>query len=114
MSTREECSFLEYGSNPILQNFINLEIPESPLDHKYIQILNFFLNYPCKTTKEVKDASLEGLEKYDYNTILRHVNHLCDKLELIEIERQELVKNMRSKYIKYYRLSLNGIFFLLF
>jgi hypothetical protein len=107
-------SFLDYTDKPILQNFSCLSYLKIA-DTKYVQILNYFLKNPGKTTQEVVDeaSSLEELKNYDYNTIRRYVNYLLDDLKLIEIEKKELVQNMKSKYKKYYRLSLNGIFFVI-
>ena len=87
-------SFLDYTDKPILQNFSCLSLNLKIANTKYVQILNYFLKNPGKTTQEVVDeaSSLEELKNYDYNTIRRYVNYLLDDLKLIEIEKKEFIE----------------------
>jgi hypothetical protein len=111
--TEDELSFLNPASRPVIKNFIDLSIVDKRLDFKHIQILNFLLKNPGKTPKEVVKASLTSLSDLEYNTIRRYILSISDNLKLIEPERQELVEHMQTKYLRYYRLSLSGIFYVI-
>ena len=83
---------------------------DKPLDIKYIKILNFLLKTPNKTTQHVYNFYKDSMKSY--RNTLRYTNYLFS-LGLIEIieETHLLIKGMKTKKVKPYRLSLNGIFY---
>ena len=113
MLTEDKLSFLNPDSSPVIENFIDLSIVDKPLNFKYVQILNFLLKNPSKRPDDVTKASLTSLMDLEYNTIRKYILCISNNLKLIEAERQELMEHMKSKFKRYYRLSLSGIFYII-
>ncbi len=112
MSTDDDYPFLTQKHNPILQNFIGLTFWNEQLDITRVHILNYFLKHPNMTAHD-----LYKFYKIKFNTPKTPSNHARDLfekkfLELVH-EKTELIKGMKTKFKKPYRLSLNGIFYVI-
>ena len=87
MSTEysEEYCFLNPECGDILQNFVDIEPFDKPIEKEYLQILNYLLENPDKNAKDIENASLEGLKGHSYKTIWRYIKYLTNDLKLIEL-----------------------------
>lgn len=99
----------------VLQNF--LDINTDKLDEKdvlkKVDILNYYLKYPAKTTY---DYHKNAVDKHttEKRTIYRYFEDLVENgfLEPI-IENQDMPREMKKNYKKPYRLSLTAIFYVI-
>jgi hypothetical protein len=98
-----------------LEDLIKLSAYNKRLDSKYLEILNYLLEYPNITAydiwKVLKDIKING-KKPDKSSVRRDCKHLLD-LRIIEISREDYTSTEENRDRKPYRLSLNGIFYII-
>ncbi len=98
------------------ESLVNLSVYGELLDSKYLQILNFLLNYPGLTAfevyKGVKHISINGKKPWP-KTIWRYFNYL-HKHNLIEVAKEyaPVGQNKIRDQIPF-KISLNGIFYMM-
>ncbi len=106
-------SFLQQRlDSPVLQNFVNLSLLNEQLDKTHVDILNYLLKNPDKTSRDVYKTHMDKFS--NHRTPSNYVKRLYDKglLELV-VEKQVLIKGTKTRFSKPYRLSLNGIFYVI-
>jgi hypothetical protein len=127
MTTEEfDYFFLGYPKF-ILREFMSLSIDNrtiKPIDAKYSHVLNYFLKIPGKTSNELHECYENQFKNLritpkrkkkgpfsNSKSCWSFTEKLDGDFGLLEVESQQLMKGMKTKHIKHYRLSLSGIFY---
>ncbi len=106
-------SCLNHVSSPVLQHFINISLSNRLKNSKLDSILSYLLKNPNSTVTDVMEAKIDQIKHLSYETIHRYLNEDLMDTGLIEITRVVPMTNMKSKFIKYFRLSLNGLLYVI-
>jgi len=100
-----------------LESLLNLSVYEKVLDGKYLEILNYLLTKlgisSSDLYKSLKDIAKNNKKPW-YKTIWRNLDEL-HKLNLIEVHKENYLplKENNGKDRIPFRLSLNGIFYII-
>jgi hypothetical protein len=96
----------------LLESIVNLSVYNKQLDGKYLEILNFLLKHPNLTAYDIHKA--KPIRYREYSTARRDLEKISD-LNLIERSTDEFIvkEKKRETDPKPYRLSLNGIFYII-
>ncbi len=104
---------LENWSGPVLQHFIHISLQDRLKKSKLESILSYLLKNPNSTVPDFKAANLKEFDDVSYESTHRYFREKLIDLDLIEITRADLIPNTKTKFKKYYRLSFNGLFYVL-
>ena len=96
-----------------LGNLLNLSVYDKEVDSKHFDILNDLLEDPTLTAYKLQKNRSSRYPRY--STVQRDLIKLYDAFKLIEIAKEDYkpIEKGKGKVAKPYRLSLNGIFYII-
>jgi hypothetical protein len=96
-----------------LESLLNLSVYDKEIDRKYFDILNDLLEDNTLTAYKLQKNRSSRYPHY--STVQRDLIKLYDEFKLIEIAKDDYkhIEKGKGKVAKPYRLSLNGIFYII-